>query len=407
MVNWLALELRGGVNLMAWRDTAPNTSSNTGQALQTDANSGNTLRQAEEDFRNFNLVNSNSKFGLDSVSADNTQYASMFEFYPVKNVDGADGSGGHYNWSNGLAHWAQFNLYGGIQMGRIDTSDAKGQLLLSNDANGFWVDLGNSWNFRGVENNAYHRMYLVNEGDTGTIGTNGSGGTSSEVWAVVSGVNAQAEVKRNVGTHAGTNYAVTNDYPSTNVDAHFCSTQVQSSVGRLSFTYLAHLEDPNKWRNTSSASSFLTTTGGASSGNIGGIYIYGEGLESSANKRALAPQGDNMDLGNSANEWRNMFIQTTPVGSSDRNLKQDIEELTEAEKRVATALKGLVKKYRWKNAVAKKGEDARIHIGFIAQEVEEAFTAEGLNGFDYAVLCKDQHYKVLVNGVDTEICSAY
>ena len=186
------------------------------------------------------------------------------------------------------------------------------------------------------------------------------------------------------------------------MDAHFCSTQVQSSVGRLSFTYLAHLEDPNKWRNTSSASSFLTTTGGASSGNIGGIYIYGEGLESSANKRALAPQGDNMDLGNSANEWRNMFIQTTPVGSSDRNLKQDIEELTEAEKRVATALKGLVKKYRWKNAVAKKGEDARIHIGFIAQEVEEAFTAEGLNGFDYAVLCKDQHYKVLVNGVDTE-----
>ena len=244
-------------------------------------------------------------------------------------------------------------------------------------------------------------MYLVNEGDTGTIGTNGSGGTSSEVWAVVSGVNAQAEVKRNVGTYNGTNYAVTNDYPSTNVDAHYVSTQVQSSVGRVSMTYHAHLEDPNLWRNTSSASSFLTTTGGQASGNIGGILIYGEGLESTSNKRALAPQGDNMDLGNSANEWRNMFIQTTPVGSSDRNLKQDIEELTEAEKRVATALKGLVKniagKMQWR-----KREDARIHIGFIAQEVEEAFTAEGLNGFDYAILCKDQHYKVLVNGVDTK-----
>lgn len=308
----------------------------------------------------------------------------------------------HPSDSNDTTIYSGIQLNSGLAMGVQHTSAMVEKYVSTANGAAFWLDEGVSWNFRGHEQNSYHRSYLVNEGDTGTIGTSGSGGTSNEVWAAVSGVNAQAEVKRNVGTYNSTIYGVTSDYPSTNVDAHYCSTQVQSSVGRISLTYFAHLENPNLWRNTSSASSFLTTSGGQASGTIGGILIYGEGLESSSNKRALAPQGNNMDLGNSALEWRNMFIQTTPVGSSDRNLKQDIEELTEAEKRVATALKGLVKKYRWKDAVAKKGEDARIHIGFIAQEVEEAFTAEGLDGFDYAILCKDQHYKVLVNGIDTE-----
>ena len=53
------------------------------------------------------------------------------------------------------------------------------------------------------------------------------------------------------------------------------------------------------------------------------------------------------------------------------------------------AIKGLVKKYKYNDAVALKGDDARIHVGVIAQEVIAAFAAEGLDATRYALLCHD------------------
>ena len=103
----------------------------------------------------------------------------------------------------------------------------------------------------------------------------------------------------------------------------------------------------------------------------------------------------------SSAQWRDIFSQNAPTVSSDRNLKQDIEAISEAEKSVATALKGMVKKYRLKSSVEKKGDEARVHIGWIAQEVEDAFTAQGLDASDYALFCKDTHFKVVINGNDT------
>lgn len=95
-----------------------------------------------------------------------------------------------------------------------------------------------------------------------------------------------------------------------------------------------------------------------------------------------------VNLGKASATWNNGWINS-PWTSSDRNLKQDIEDLSEAELRVATALKGLMKKFRLKDAVAKKGDDARIHIGVIAQDVKAAFEAEGLDAYRYAVIGED------------------
>ena len=67
------------------------------------------------------------------------------------------------------------------------------------------------------------------------------------------------------------------------------------------------------------------------------------------------------------------------------NEKQDIEELSEAEQRVAVAAKGLLRKFRWKDSVAEKGDEARTHFGIIAQDLQAAFAAEGLDAGDYAM----------------------
>lgn len=92
-----------------------------------------------------------------------------------------------------------------------------------------------------------------------------------------------------------------------------------------------------------------------------------------------------IDLGLSNAQWDDIYSVNAVTTSSDRNVKQSIEELTEAETRVAQACKGLVRKFKWNSAVEKKGSEARYHFGVMAQDVQAAFEAEGLDVGDYGL----------------------
>lgn len=92
-----------------------------------------------------------------------------------------------------------------------------------------------------------------------------------------------------------------------------------------------------------------------------------------------------IDLGDGSARFDDIFATNGTIQTSDRNEKQDIAELDEAEKRVAVAAKGLIRKYRWIDAVQEKGDDARIHVGIIAQDLQAAFEAEGLDASRYAM----------------------
>lgn len=96
-------------------------------------------------------------------------------------------------------------------------------------------------------------------------------------------------------------------------------------------------------------------------------------------------QDDLIDLGRAGARWDNIYATNGTINTSDANDKQSIEELSEAETRVAQACKGLVRKFKWNSAVEKKGSEARYHFGVIAQDVQSAFEAEGLDAGDYGV----------------------
>ena len=97
-------------------------------------------------------------------------------------------------------------------------------------------------------------------------------------------------------------------------------------------------------------------------------------------------QVDNtLDLGYPTLKWNDAYITNGVTTGSDRNQKQDIETLSDAEQRVAVACKSLLRKWRWIDAVDAKGDDARIHFGIIAQDLQDAFTAEGLDAGRYAM----------------------
>ena len=126
-----------------------------------------------------------------------------------------------------------------------------------------------------------------------------------------------------------------------------------------------------------------------SSGHIGifspssGIGCYSSGIYPIDGSGTASD--NSKDLGALSTRWDDVYATNGTIQTSDANEKQDIAELDEAEKRVAVAAKGLIRKYRWKDAVAEKGDAARIHFGIIAQDLQAAFAAEGLDAGRYAM----------------------
>jgi len=106
-----------------------------------------------------------------------------------------------------------------------------------------------------------------------------------------------------------------------------------------------------------------------------------------------AGNDDVIDLGRSNRRFKDIYATNGTIQTSDRNEKQDEADLSDAETRVAVTAKGLLKKFRWKSAVEEKGDEARVHFGIIAQDLQDAFTAEGLDASVYAMFINSEWWE--------------
>jgi hypothetical protein len=105
----------------------------------------------------------------------------------------------------------------------------------------------------------------------------------------------------------------------------------------------------------------------------------------------LRPGADNIySSGSSAKRWSVVYAATGAINTSDEREKQDFVDISEAERQAAVGIKALIKSFKFKDAVAKKGDGARIHFGVSAQQVAEVFRTVGLNPDDYALFCYDE-----------------
>jgi len=139
-----------------------------------------------------------------------------------------------------------------------------------------------------------------------------------------------------------------------------------------------------------------TTVGSiGSAANGTEIYLTGSGSNTAgvfcSNGGSILPMlggglSDNtVNIGSAFIRWKDIYATNPNINTSDRNEKQDIEEINAAETAVAKFCKGLLRSFRWKDAVAEKGDDARIHFGIMAQDLQDAFTAEGLDAGRYGM----------------------
>jgi hypothetical protein len=109
------------------------------------------------------------------------------------------------------------------------------------------------------------------------------------------------------------------------------------------------------------------------------------------NQAGFIPGTDNtLAIGTGSSRWSVIYAGSGVINTSDSREKQQVKSLSDSEKSVAIKLKSLIKSFKFNDAVSVKGDSARIHIGVIAQDVIDAFNSEGLNPFDYAIVCYDE-----------------
>ena len=159
--------------------------------------------------------------------------------------------------------------------------------------------------------------------------------------------------------------------------------------------FLGYLSGFNASQATLATSSIAIGDGTYTTGN--NAVAIGSGVFSPANIFTVCndlhtffrPSTDNVTaMGGPANRWTVVYAATGAINTSDERQKQQIKPINDAALRAWAKVEYC--QYKFNDAVEKKGDNARWHFGLVAQRVKEAFESEGLNAFEYGVLCYDE-----------------
>jgi len=131
---------------------------------------------------------------------------------------------------------------------------------------------------------------------------------------------------------------------------------------------------------------------GSSGGGTLGIVASAINLQAGASIDAytvLRPSADGtLGLGQAARRWSTVYAVNGTIDTSDEREKQDIEPIPVEWLQAWGDVQWC--RFRFRDAVAQKGDGARWHVGLIAQRVRDVFEARGIDPFAIGLLCWDQ-----------------
>ena len=202
---------------------------------------------------------------------------------------------------------------------------------------------------------------LAVTGQISNTGTSGVGYTFVE--------NSSGNTTRiKLGTAAGTGY----------IDADAGSGSIALGL-RVAGTQVAALD----------GSGNLLMTGGGSVGRTAaasGIFFDTNSILPST---GTGVTDNTVSVGSASYRWTTIYATTGAINTSDARAKTKVRTLEDAEVEAAKAFSKEIGIFHWLDAVAKKGDKARKHVGFTVQRAIEIMEAHGLDPMAYAFICHD------------------
>ncbi|OHC93903.1 MAG: hypothetical protein A3H25_02775 [Sphingomonadales bacterium RIFCSPLOWO2_12_FULL_63_15] len=135
----------------------------------------------------------------------------------------------------------------------------------------------------------------------------------------------------------------------------------------------------------------ISLGGDATSGNAAVQIVAAETVTNQ-----LRPADDNLSsLGTGSYRWSVVWAATGTISTSDPRLKRFIDDQMMMAAAYRAVLSLNILPFQWLDAISEKGDDARIHIGVNAQDVLDAFAAEGLDAHRFALFCEDPEVEII------------
>jgi hypothetical protein len=247
-----------------------------------------------------------------------------------------------------------------------------------------------------LSNSVFSGNQFSNQTITFGAGTSGhcldTSNTASSATIVNSG-NAASPIFKSIGTGSPSGIVVQYGSDAFNSTIRYSNDEIYFQDAGL---YLSNnkalwiADSAGVYKNTVSLSSgddfnFGNDTG-ANFTNLqsgsGGIYhvVSGANVTQTATGVFRPVPDGSVNLGGPSNRWSTVYATTGTINTSDANDKKDIRSLSDKEKAVGVALRGLIRAYKW------KAGPEETYVGIIAQDVIAAFDAEGLDVGDYGII---------------------
>ena len=107
--------------------------------------------------------------------------------------------------------------------------------------------------------------------------------------------------------------------------------------------------------------------------------------------RRHVPAADNAHtLGAGGARWSTVYAATGAINTSDARLKTPVAALADPEVAAARDLAREIGAFRFLEAVARKGEAARLHVGLTVQAAIDVMARHGLDPLRYGFICRDE-----------------
>ena len=137
---------------------------------------------------------------------------------------------------------------------------------------------------------------------------------------------------------------------------------------------------------TNAGYAIITANDGAQSN---GFQIRPNGDTRLENCAVLYPNTDNStDVGAPAYRFKVIYAATGTINTSDSRLKNSVKDIDD---RLLDAWENVEpKQYKFNDATEKKGEKARYHTGYLAQNIQAECEKQGVNASDYGLFCYDE-----------------